>query len=187
MGSSLTAPNRASASGSVANVIGNGIVMHKDGVQIARPLLAGPGIKIKNGDGVEGKPTFSTFPPGHIAMAKRVPLHVAGETILQPDVEGIRLFRITHVLICNATAASSGSVSAGIYTLTGKAGDAVLPPTALAGLTDNLYSTLKLDPSSGMQRARAAPYLFFVPEVLSPVEMYVDVYVRGEILDWEIG
>lgn len=185
MGSSLTAPNRTSTATS-SSVTGNGLVVHKDGTQIGRPLLAGPGVKIKNGDGVDGKPTFSIFPPGHIAMAKRVPLHIAGETLLQPDVEGIRLYRITHVLVCNATAASSGSVSAGLYTLTGKAGDAVVPPTVLTGLTDSQYSTLKLEPATAMQRARAAPYLFFAPQVLSPVEMYVDVYVRGEVLEWEI-
>lgn len=175
------------ASSAAPTVTGNGIMVHNKGHMVGRPLIAGGGMEIRNNDGIDGKPAFAAAIQGQLAFVKSVPCHIAGGTLLPVNMPGIKHYRITHIVFTNATAAPV-ELRAGLYTDRNKGGVAILPATqAYTGLVDDIYSTLEIPiTTASLREKRSAPYLFWVPEVLNAAEMYVDIHVRGEVLEWEI-
>lgn len=190
MTSFLTPPSQISAGSAESPVTGNGFVINNKGHKVGRPLIAGGGIVINNPAGIDGPPTISTAVPGQIAFAKNVPCHIAGGTQLSvyKAVAGILHYRITHILFTNPTG-TPVELRAGLYTKTGKAGAAILPASqAYPGWIDDPYYTQEIQiTDQTLREKRSAPYLWFVPEIVNSAELYVDIHVRGEVLEWEIN
>lgn len=174
-------------SGEAAHVTGNGIVVHNNGHMVGRPLIAGGGMEIRNNHGIDGKPAFAAAIQGQLAFVKKVPCHIAGATLLPVNMPGILHYRITHIVFTNATG-TPVELRAGLYTDRNKGGVAILPATqAYTGLVDDIYSTLEIPITTpALREKRSAPYLYWVPEIVNTAEMYVDIHVRGEVLEWEI-
>lgn len=170
-----------------SHVTGNGIMVHNKGHMVGRPLIAGGGIEIRNNDGIDGDPAIAAAIQGQLAFVKNVPCHLAGGTMLPVyKMPGLLHYRITHILFTNPTG-TPVELRAGIYTKPAKGGVAILPATqSYTGLVDDIYSTLEIQVAAALREKRSAPYLWFVPEVLNTAELYVDIHVRGEVLEWEI-
>lgn len=185
----LTRPTVASvpAAPSLPKIVGNGIVGHANGHLHAAPAVEGPGIKLKNTDLITGKLVIGAAIQGLLSSVKRVPLNTTAATPLEIDLPGVRYFRITHFLFTNSTGTPDAGFRAGIYTLKNKGGEVLLPVTqSFAGLTDDIFATLEVPVPATLKTKRAVPFLYFVPEVANAAEMFVDIQVRGEVLEWEI-
>ena len=180
-------PDENTGSGAGVTIAGNGVPVHNNGHWAARTLVAGPGMDIKNPDLIPGKPIFTAAIQGRIAFNKKVACHTNTPTIFYVNMPGIRLYRITHVIFTNPTAVPSSTFRPALYTLKDKGGVQILPSSqAFDGMAVDLYSTISVPLSAAMQEARAVPYLYFIPSVVNPTELYMDVYVKGEVLEWEI-
>lgn len=187
MAFSLTRPSVAATAVAQTEVIGNGIVGHNNGQLYGSPAVAGPGVELKNPDLRDGKLIIAAAIQGQMALQKRVPLNTTAATPIKIAIPGVRYFRVTHFLFTNSTGVPDAGFRAGIYTLKDKGGEVLLPITqSFAGLTDDIFATLEVPVPAALKTKRAVPYLYFVPQVANAAEMFVDIHVRGEVLEWEI-
>ena len=190
MATTLTRPAVAAAGSGGASfdsISGAGFLTLNKGVPRVQPVLDGPGVEMRNHDAVGGKLQIGATNQKLFFSAKRVPLHVAAELEMKMICKGARLFVPTHIYFVNFTGAPNAAFRAGLFTLPAGGGDNLIPVgRSFVGPIDDIYSTLRVPVPDSLQVCRSLPFAYFKALTVNPVALYADLYVQGDVLEWEL-
>ncbi|MGK9169100.1 hypothetical protein KXR53_22475 [Inquilinus limosus] len=156
-------------------VQGNGFVRHNQGQLFGGALVAVAPIGLRNPDGLGGPPTFSLEPRAGL-LAGADGNSTADQAI---PLRGGREFLIRSIIACHARGTPSAQLLAGLYTLPGKAGIAVVPQRGgFQALTDD-GRFLQLLPAPVLLQA---PFLYWSPSVVNGTAVTFDIVVHADIV-----
>lgn len=163
------------AAGIAAAPQGNGMLAGNNGQLIGRSLIPGPGIVIRNPDGISGDPEIEAR-PGVVLLSKLLSANlnsVADQSLLMEEYPA---YIPTHILVTNRSATPTAA-QGGIYTAPSKGGYTLVPATqSYTTLTD---ASVVLPLTLGTMRMLTGPRLYLSLTTANGTACTADIYVLG--------